>query len=250
MGQSTGYAIAKLKARMDADNLLSVREDALQCKPGNKPCGKICIPQEEKCALTGEKATKKGGLTGAGKVAAFGAAAIAGGAIGYTALKAGQKASEARRQKQMEEEDKPKENSEPTKSANPPSESTQSRQSAPRSPKKQKGLKPNSPAELKRSANPPSEPKQLAAGTRPNTSNFFSKLNPFKKKEKVPAASGGSAQQGKNRLITNKQNALDKESRRKKIFNNVDNSVAARSARQVANADSLSARFNSFLVNR
>lgn len=248
MSQSTGYAIAKLKARMDAEESFSVREDVLQCKPGNKPCGKICIPQAEKCALTGEKAEKKGGLTGAGKVAAFGAAAIAGGAIGYTALKAGQKASEARRQKQMEEEkDKPKENSEPTKSANPPSEAPQARQSAPRSPKKQKGVKPNSSPT--KSANLPSEePKQLAAGTRPNANNFFSKLNPFKKKEGVP--SGGSAQQGKNRLIANKQNALDKESRRKKIFNNVDNSVAARSARKVANADSLSARFNVFLVNR
>lgn len=50
---SPEYAIAKLKSRMDAEEALSDREDALQCKPGNKPCGKRCIPQDQKCKAEG-----------------------------------------------------------------------------------------------------------------------------------------------------------------------------------------------------
>lgn len=50
---SSGYAIAKLQARMDAEELFAEREDALQCKPGNKACGKRCIPQAQKCKAEG-----------------------------------------------------------------------------------------------------------------------------------------------------------------------------------------------------
>ncbi len=59
--QSTEYAIAKLQARMDAEALLQAREDELKCRPGNKPCGKRCIPQEQKCSSE----TAKGALAGA-----------------------------------------------------------------------------------------------------------------------------------------------------------------------------------------
>lgn len=68
---SSGYAIAKLQARMDAEAMLQVREDAPKCKPGNKPCGERCIPQAQKCKSEGGGNGKKI-AAGVGAAAAIG----------------------------------------------------------------------------------------------------------------------------------------------------------------------------------
>ncbi len=84
---SAGYAIAKLQARMDAEALLQIREDAPKCKPGNKPCGERCIPQAQKCKSEG----------GSGKIAAgVGAAAAIGiGAALLSRRKSGEEGQKA-----------------------------------------------------------------------------------------------------------------------------------------------------------
>ncbi len=84
---SAGYAIAKLQARMDAEALLQIREDAPKCKPGNKPCGERCIPQAQKCKSEG----------GGGKIAAgVGAAAAIGiGAALLSRRKSGEEGQKA-----------------------------------------------------------------------------------------------------------------------------------------------------------
>lgn len=61
----------------------SVRYDAPKCRPGNKPCGSTCIPQEYRCKRAGGtvKSSKKKGRWGLGqKVGAtvLGAAGVTG----------------------------------------------------------------------------------------------------------------------------------------------------------------------------
>lgn len=77
MFMSPEYVISRLQARMDVGELL--REDALQCKPGNKPCGNRCIPQEQKCRKNGEGGSGKGG---AGVAAGLATAGLAAAGIG------------------------------------------------------------------------------------------------------------------------------------------------------------------------
>ena len=93
---SPKYMLAKLQARMDGAKEL--RQDSLKCEPGNKPCGKKCIPQDQKCSVDGSG----GGITNAGKIAVFAGAGLAGGAIGFSALKIGQAVAERKRQAQLE----------------------------------------------------------------------------------------------------------------------------------------------------
>lgn len=69
------------------------RSDALKCKPGNKPCGRRCIPQEQKCRLTtGEKVRVAAGI------------GLVGAAVGHDLYQA-HKAGKAYREYQKEEKE-------------------------------------------------------------------------------------------------------------------------------------------------
>lgn len=217
-----------IQERYDSVNRL----DGLTCKPGNKPCGKICIPQTEKCAIAGEKAPNKNRAgNNLGKVAAFGVAGVVGGVAGYAALKAGKEALEKRRQAKLEEdkgeEEKPvaPKRSGPDIEVNAPDEKMKS--AKPKQEKKKKGAKAGN-------SSPDQEPEEAKKQNASPVKNagILSRLNPFKKKEGVPTST--SAQTGKQRLLDNKKNALDKESRRKKIYDNIDNSIGARVSRKGA----------------
>jgi hypothetical protein len=101
---STKYAIALLAVRMDAESILEdirqIRRDraAPKCGAGTKPCGNRCIPQDQDCHVDGNG----GGSTNAGKIAAFAGAGLAGGAIGFSALKISQAVAERKRKAKLE----------------------------------------------------------------------------------------------------------------------------------------------------
>lgn len=51
------------------------RDDSLRCRPGNKVCGRVCIPQERDCT-TNSRRLKTAAMVGAG-IAGAGVAALA-----------------------------------------------------------------------------------------------------------------------------------------------------------------------------
>lgn len=62
IGNNVSTNIDSLIGRLDS--FLQERTDAPKCEPGNKPCGKRCIPEKHSCSAETAKGVLKGGLVG------------------------------------------------------------------------------------------------------------------------------------------------------------------------------------------
>ena len=86
-----------------------------KCKPGNKPCGKTCIPMKEKCRLNSPQnaISKLKATTNRNKNIALGVAGLGAAGLGILALQNRQKLKrlreEEKQQKERQENNKPKE---------------------------------------------------------------------------------------------------------------------------------------------